>query len=361
MNILFIITGLGLGGAERQVCDLSDELSCQGHNIMIICLSGDVICRPQNLKIKVVNLNMRRTFFGGVKSYLKARQVIKNFSPDVIHSHMVHANIFSRLLRLTTYIPILISTAHSKNEGGHIRMLAYRLTDFLADISTNVSQEAVEEFIAKGATRKDKIVALHNGIDQKKFIFNSEWREIKRKELGVGNSTPLLLAIGRLTEAKDYPNLLKAFACLDMVPKAQLAVIGSGELDGQLKELAINLNCDERIYWLGMQTNVEEWLSACDLFVLSSRWEGFGLVVAEAMSCERPLVVTDAGGVAEVVGNSQLVVPVSDSKALAEKIAEVLNYSDEEINLILSKNRQRVIDNFSIKNIAQQWLKIYKV
>ena len=109
-----------------------------------------------------------------------------------------------------------------------------------------------------------------------------------------------------------------------------------------------------------MRTDVAEWYSACDLFILSSKWEGFGLVVAEAMSCERPVVVTNAGGVADIVENSSFIVPTENSEELALKITEVIGLSNIELENICYKNRQRIIDNFSITEVSTKWLSIYK-
>ncbi|WP_185923216.1 glycosyltransferase [Hafnia paralvei] len=359
MRIAFIITGLGMGGAERQLCDVVDELLLLGHSVLIICLTGEVVNQPRRDGAMLINLNMSKNPFGFLNAYYKVYKIIKAFSPDVVHSHMVHSNILARLIRLILPIEKLVCTAHNKNEGGFLRMLIYRLTDSLSDLNTNVSQEAVDEFVKKKAFSARKSCSIYNGIDTDLFKYNKLRREFRRNELNINEASHLLLSVGRLTEAKDYPNLLNAFAVLPLSPKPHLAIIGAGELEIQLKQEAIRLGIEERVHWLGITKDVAEWYSACDLFVLSSRWEGFGLVVAEAMSCERPIVVTDAGGVAEVVGNSKLVVPVNDSNALAEKIIEVLNYQEEEIKIILSNNRQRIINNFSIKKIAQQWLMIY--
>lgn len=360
-RIIFLTTGMGVGGAERQICALSDELALLGHKVMIVSMTGVTECRPENSDIKILELEMTRGKINTLKAFFLMRKIIKKFKPDILHSHMIHANIFSRLLRLTTKIPLLINTAHNKNEGGFIRMMAYRYTDFLTDISTNVSQEAVDEFILKRATKKGRMIAVHNGIDHDKFVYNDVWREEKRAELCLQPSDKLLLAVGRLVEAKDYPNLLRAFASLDISLNTRLAIIGVGELSDELIKIAIELNCNDRIYWLGIQHNVEEWYSACDLFILPSRWEGFGLVVAEAMSAERLIVATDAGGVAEVVGNRDCIVPVSDSRALAKKISEVLNYSNEKVAKLKVQNRARIVNNFSIKKTTQKWLELYKV
>ncbi|KFC86791.1 glycosyltransferase [Hafnia alvei] len=349
-----------MGGAERQLCDVSDELSHLKHEIIIISLTGENINKPVDDNIKLINLQMEKTFFGFLKAYSKARRLIKDFKPEVVHSHMVHANLFARLLRITLKIPKLICTAHSNNEGGRLRMLAYRLTDFLADLTTNVSPNAVNSFIEKRASKKGRICSISNGINTNKFAYNQFFRDEKRRELSLENSTPLLLSVGRLTDAKDYPNLLKAFSMLSLPISPHLVVIGSGELQTTLKTISRELGIDERVHWLGLRTDVAEWYSACDLFILSSKWEGFGLVVAEAMSCERPVVVTNAGGVADIVENSSFIVPTENSEELALKITEVIGLSNIELENICYKNRQRIIDNFSITEVSTKWLSIYK-
>ncbi|MGL5947829.1 MAG: glycosyltransferase [Aeromonas sp.] len=118
MKILLIITGLGMGGAERQVCDLADQFAAKGHEVLLISMTGETVNRPLSAKIEVVELRMAKTPLGFIKAYSKTRNLIKKFKPDVVHSHMVHANLFSRLLRLTTRFKKLICTAHSSNEGG---------------------------------------------------------------------------------------------------------------------------------------------------------------------------------------------------------------------------------------------------
>lgn len=98
-KITLIITGLGMGGAERQVCDLADQFSAKGHEVLLIAMTGEALNRPQSTKIEVVELGMAKTPIGFIKAYWKTRRLIKQFKPDVVHSHMVHANLFARLLR----------------------------------------------------------------------------------------------------------------------------------------------------------------------------------------------------------------------------------------------------------------------
>ncbi|MFQ2612966.1 glycosyltransferase [Aeromonas caviae] len=361
-KITLIITGLGMGGAERQVCDLADQFSAKGHEVLLIAMTGEALNRPQSTNIiEVAELNMTKTPLGFIKAYWQARRLINQFKPDVVHSHMVHANLFARLLRLSTRIPKLICTAHNTNEGGRGRMLAYRVTDALCDLSTNVSQEAVDAFIAQGAVPATRMVAMPNGIDTVRFTFNPACRASLRRQLKLEDDTPLILAVGRFNIQKDYPNLLNAF---DQLPRVlshvQLAIIGIGEEQTKIEALAAQLGLAQRVHFLGLQRNVHEWISAADLFVLSSAWEGFGLVVAEAMACERVVVATDCGGVKEVVGDCGMLVPPKNSAALAEALAEALALPSEQGLAQGRLARQRIVLHYSLTAQAEQWLQLYQ-
>ncbi|KJG26324.1 glycosyltransferase [Photobacterium angustum] len=363
-KICFITTGLGMGGAERQICDLSDELCVLSNEVMIISLTGSSVVKPKNKNIKIVELNMKKTPLGLINALRECRKKLKEFNPKVVHSHMVHANIFTRILRLFTKMPILVCTAHSQNEGGKKRILAYRCTNFIADVNTNVSNEAVDAFINVGAVKSGQMITVHNGFDDKRFAFSQQARDRKRQDLKLLDDTFLYLAIGRLQEPKDYPNMLNAFSlvvnkAVKENKKVKLAIIGPGHLEYELKALTTTLDLDDYVIFLGIQYDVEQWLSAADCFVLSSEYEGFCLVTAEALLTKCLVVATDCGGVKEGVGDGGFVVPPKDSPALAKAMIKALTISIEEKADLVKKGRDRIIENYSIRAIAKQWLKIY--
>ncbi|WMB74458.1 glycosyltransferase [Shewanella oncorhynchi] len=360
MNITLIITGLGMGGAERQVCDLADQFADKGHQVLLMSMTGEAVNSPQSANIEIAELYMAKTPMGFIKAYWQARRLINQFKPEVVHSHMVHANLFARLLRLSTNIPKLICTAHSSNEGSGGRMLAYRITDALCDLSTNVSHEAVDISVKRGAAPASRIIAMHNGIDIVRFTFNSASRTFLRAQLQLADNTPLILAVGRFTEAKDYPNLLTAFSQLPSeLSHTKLAIIGTGEAQTSILELVAQLGLTERVHFLGLQRNVNEWMSAADLFVLSSAWEGFGLVVAEAMACERLVVATDCGGVKEVLGDCGILVPTKDSTALSRGLVQGLTVTPEAAKIQGQLARERVVQKYSLEVATDKWLQLY--
>tara|TARA_R110001606_G_C15403445_1_gene653651 strand:+ start:15551 stop:16639 length:1089 start_codon:yes stop_codon:yes gene_type:complete len=362
MKILLVITSLGVGGAERLVTALADRYVDAGHEVMLVRFHGEAEMLPSDSLVRLENLDMRRSPLGVLTAMDRFRRLVRWFRPDVVNSHLVHANILARLLRLVTPMPKLVSSAHNTNEGGRGRMLAYRLTDRLTDISTNVSEQAVEAFEQQGALRRGRMVAIHNGIDTRKFVFKPAARERVRAELALDENTRLLLAVGRLGEQKDYHNLLQAFAHVpDGRHAPHLVIAGDGPLRGELEAKAASLAVNHRVQFLGVRHDVPALMAACDTFVLSSAWEGFGLVVAEAMACKRPVVATDCGGVREVVGDAGFLVPPKDASTLAKAMAEALNLSEARRERLGVAARKRVVSHFSLEATAERYLAVYSL
>src|SRR5690554_4798403 len=247
MKVLLVITSLGVGGAERLVTSLADRYAAIGHDVMLVRFHGEAELRPGDPRVRLENLDMRRSPVGVLVAMRRLRRLVLEFRPDVVNSHLVHANILTRLLRLVTPIPSLVSSAHNTNEEGRFRMLAYRLTDRLADISTNVSEEAVEAFEVQGALKPGRMLAIHNGIDTGSFSFDAGSRVRVRSELELSESTRLLLAVGRLWEPKDYPNLLRAFANIQSCnSSACLAIVGDGPLRNDLELMSASLGVRDK-------------------------------------------------------------------------------------------------------------------
>ncbi len=361
MKVLLVITSLGVGGAERLVTSLADRYAAIGHEVILVRFHGEPELRPGDPRVRLENLDMRRSPTGVLVAMRRFRRLILEFRPDVVNSHLVHANILTRLLRLVTPMPRLVSSAHNTNEEGRSRILAYRLTDRLVDMSTNVSKEAVQAFQDQGALLPGRMHAIHNGIDTEDFVFDQTARDRIRAELSVSDSTPLIIAVGRLWEQKDYPSLLMAMsglACRSV--KFRLAIIGDGPLRSELKELAHSLGIAHQVDFLGVRHDIPALMSACDVFVLSSAWEGFGLVVAEAMACERVVVATDSGGVREVVGEAGYLVKPRDSEALSGAIGQALRLSDAERKLMGEAARARVVEKFSLAATADRYLAVFR-
>lgn len=363
MNILYLITGLGGGGAEKIVTDLADQISHLGHCVKIAYLKGDVVVRPKNTEIELIYLGLENLI--KVKfAYKNYKKLILDFKPDVVHAHMVHANIFARISRKFLSVPRLICSAHSNNEGGKFRMLAYKYTHNLADITTNVSKNASLSFEKLGAVPENGIVTVYNGIDLSKFEKTNKHNQLKN-ELEVLESTPLFLSVGRFHEAKDYPNLLRAFSIFKETStfkekQPKLVIAGDGELRGEMESLINNLHLQSNVVLLGRRDDIPALLNMSDFFVLSSKYEGLPTVIIEAMACETYVIATDCGGSAEIMGETGKLIPIQNSSALADAFNDVLMLNESEVINNNKIARKRIEDQFSLINSVERWLKLYE-
>lgn len=359
MKILYVITGLGVGGAERQLVNLADSLSFK-NEIIIVSLTSTPIFLPENPQIKVFNLSGEKHILSFFQLIFKFIRLIKFVEPDIIHAHMFHAIIISRIAQFFYTKSIHISSSHCINEMHDFRMLYYRITDSLTDWSTNVSQSAWMEYIQKRAWSKNKSSIVENGIDCERFHFKKKSRSSIRAKLNLNTKTKVILTVGRLVEEKDYHLMLKAFSELLVIKNdVLLIIIGDGNLRSDLVNYSNHLNIKEKTLFLGSQTNISEWLSACDLFILTSKFEGFGLVVAEAMACERVVVAVKSGEVENIIGDYGFIENTRDSKKLASLLVEVLELNTSVLNEIGLKARKRIIELYSIEKISSKWLDIY--
>ena len=356
MRILYVITGLGLGGAEKVVIDIADQMNNLGHDVKIAYLTGKVVVRPQSNSIELIPLELN-SFVDFYKASKQYHNLLKHFQPDIIHAHMVHANIFTRLNRIISHNYKLISTAHSNNEGGQARMLAYRLTHYLSDVTTNVSNKASQEFVKRHAVPVNSIVTVYNGIDLKKFTYTPPVDKLKDKIT--------YIAVGRFHDAKDYPNLLSAFSELknkQLHREIELLIVGQTDdvIYPKLQEFIIKNNLESAVKILGKKDNIPRLLSHANYFILSSKYEGFGLVIAEAMACGCFVIATDCGGVREVLGDTGILVPPQDSQALAQAMQQALSLTDEQIEVNNKRARKRIEELFSLEKSVEKWLEIYE-
>lgn len=359
MRIMLVMLSMGVGGAERVVTTLANEYAARGHDVCIVTLETRRPALPLSDAAQLIELDARKSVAGLWQVMTSLRAAIRDFKPDVVHSHMVHSNLVTRLLRCVVPMPRLVCTAHCTSEGGWHRMLAYRLTDRLADITTNVSDEAVAAFERMRAVPQGRMLAVHNGIDTRAFAYSQACREQARALLGVDPATPLILAVGRLEVVKNYPNLLNALARLPTQLGWQAVIAGAGPLEPRLRGLAEELGLSGRVRFLGVRRDVRELMCAADVFVLSSDCEGFGMVVGEAMACERVVVATDCGGVAELTGGLGLLVPPRDPDALAAALAQAIAMPPDQARQLGQQARQRVQDLFSLDAAVERWLGLY--
>ena len=354
MRIVYLLSSLGVGGAEKQALAIADRMAARGHTVRLLVLMPRLTAEWPTA-IPTLHLDVRKTPSSALKGFMCARKFLREFHPDLVHSHGFHANIFARLLRMAAPPFVALSTVHNVYEGGWHRMFAYRLTDFLSRRTVAVSQAAADRFTRLGAVPRRKCSVILNGIDVQEFAPNGESGARIRAEIGVSEATEesefIWLAVGRLAPAKDYPNLLHAFAEVRSVRGDTRLWIAGDAAVGQiaaLQQLRSELELGDSVRWLGLRRDMPALLDAADAFVSGSAWEGMPLAVGEAMAMAKPVVATDVGGVRELVGGAGVIVPAKDSEALARAMLATMKESREALAAHGRAARQRIVDCFSM-------------
>ena len=361
MRIAYMLTSLGRGGAERQVVDLAERMAARGHQVVLIVL------RPADAgewptSAEVVRLDVRKYSTSLYSGLTTAHHVLRGFCPDFVHSHTFPANMAARILHVLGSAPAVLSTIHNVYEGGWPRTALYGLTDSLSIHTTAVSEAVAKRHIESGAVSSRRCCVVTNGIDTVTFAPDSSRRKATRAELDAAGKF-VWLAAGRLTAAKDYPNLLQAFAGLHSAyPSTQLWIAGAGSTvqKKMLRNFADTRGISDSVRWLGLWHDMPALFDAADAFVLSSAWEGMPLVVGEAMAMEKPVVATDVGGVCELVGDAGVIVAAKDPRALTDAMICAMRMPEDQRREMGHAARERILNHFDMDAKVDEWQALYE-
>jgi glycosyltransferase involved in cell wall biosynthesis len=364
MRICFLSTSMGMGGADSQLLSAARVMLARGHQVIIVSLTplGPMGHQARSLGIRTESLEMPRGI-PDPRGLLRLARLVRAWRPDVVHSHMVHANLLARALRLIAPVPALVSTIHNIYEGGRLRMVAYRLTNGLVDHMTIVSQAAADRFIGDRIVPERLLTVVPNGVDTEQIRgVPAGTRASLRRTLGVEDRF-VWLAVGRFEVAKDYPNMLRAFARLrERQPRAVLLLVGRGSLQEETEALTRELGLGDAVRFLGVRDDVPLVMSAADAYVMSSAWEGMPMVLLEAAAAGLPIVATIVGGNHEVVldDESGFLVPPRDHEALASAMARLGGLPEARRLEMGRRGHQHIRSHYGLDRVAERWEAIYR-
>jgi glycosyltransferase involved in cell wall biosynthesis len=362
-RVAFLSTDSGMGGAEREVCHLAAEFQRRGWAVTAISMlpMQPPIADLASLGIRTFSLEMRL----GVpdpRGLVRLGRILRRVRPDVLHAHMVHANLLARLSRLIAPTPVVISTIHNENEGAQWRYVAYRLTNRLSDVTTAVSRVAEVEATRRGAAPKGVIRLVPNGLATSDFERDEHTRGRMRAALDLDDRFTWL-AVGRLAEAKGYGDMIPAFAeALRDHPEARLLIAGVGQLEAEIRAEIRRLGVEDSVRLLGLRSDVPALMQAADGFLMTSRWEGLPMVLLEAGASGLPVVATDVGGSRDAVldGVSGYVTPLGDPASSAGAIGRVMSLAAADRRAMGEAGREHVRRSFDIRAVGDTWERLYR-
>jgi glycosyltransferase involved in cell wall biosynthesis len=349
-----------IGGAERQVMLLARGLVQRGWRVSVVALSGTGASAAAELAASgtgFLSLEMRKGL-ADPRGWIRFHRWLGQRAPDVLHAHLPHSVWLARWSRLAAPVRVVVDTLHSSSTGSLGRRLGYRLSGWLTDRTTAVSEGVATAHLSAAMISQSHLTILPNGVDVEAWRPDRAVRAEVRRELGLLNEF-LWFAAGRLEPVKDYPTLLWAMA--QAPDTARLAIAGTGPLLEELTQLTARLGLDSRVRFLGFQPDLRRWMQAADGFVLASRWEGLPMALLEATACSLPAVATDVPGTRDVIvhGQTGLLATAGSAMALEGAMTQMMGTPDAERRAMGERARQRVIDCFSLESVLDRWEALY--
>ena len=356
MNILHILSAPASGGAEVYIKDIAKYLSEQGHQIHIAFLSSATNAN-RDLTYEKNFLNDLES--SGVMTYVIGNEtrkkpwlgmarlrnyVIKN-DIDICHTHLAYGIVFSSLLR----IPIVYTHHIITRRWGK---LTYKIFNNLVDEYVGISEKCA---IALGMYTGRKVTTITNAVSEDKFVGYIRERLLK--------DTVIFVMVGRLDVQKDYLNMLHALMLLDTESKKKLRVLIAGEGDNDYKNELLDYidknKLNNVVEFVGLKTNIPEFLYDAEVFLMSSSFEGLPIALIEAAVVGLPCIVTDVGGCAEIIARSDngVAVPPHSPQAIADEITRFV--SEKTLIKQYSINAIANAHKYSISIAAQLHLDLY--
>ncbi len=322
MRLMYIINNLKLGGAEKRVVDLINGLGPQ-FSLGLACLqcSGELLEDIQREDISVYDLGVRdrHDLLDGVERLMG---VLDSFNPQILHTHLVQASLLGRIAALSAKIPVITTQHHAYHVKDYSPLYRIERSTWILSHGFIALSIAIKRQI-RSLGYRGPVRVIRTGITPSDFAPTSTQE---------ATSEPYILSVGQFRDMqKGHDLLVKSFRrVVDKFPNYKLYLVGDGPERAKVEELAYSLGLDSSVKFLGERHDVLELMAKSSLFVLASRWEGFGRVLLEAMSMGCAIIATSTEGIPEIISNEQngLLVKTEDALGLSNSIIRLLTDGD---------------------------------
>ena len=364
MKVLHVITSLVRGGAETHVAELAREQVDRGVDVTVAHLKDETYWRDSLVEAGVAIAPLAMARYGDLRPIARLRAAMRCIRPDVLHAHLPPAELYARLA-IATGGPTRAFVLTRHNDEGfyhgpwHRELGAWvaRRADTVIAVSDTV-RDQTHRYL--GVSPK-KTRTIYHGIDPDPFArISSAERSQLRAEWGAVNDTVVIGTVGRLAPQKGLHALLEGFVryrALASQP-SRLVVVGCGPLETELKARSIELGLADAVVWAGFREDIPAVMSSFDVFALSSQYEGFGIVLLEAMAAGKPVVATEVSAIPEVIedGVTGLLVPAGDAYAFS---AAIMQLEDAALREKLGTAGRKRAGEFTLDGMVDATLAAY--
>ncbi|SDJ09461.1 Glycosyltransferase involved in cell wall bisynthesis [Halanaerobium congolense] len=351
MKVLHIINSLNIGGAQNLLLDSIDYYKKKNIKITVLSLSTNFkpLTNQKSDVIKVIDSDNPKSF----KSFFCLFKYLNNHEFDIIHAHLFptiyYCSIFKKIGLFENPLVITEHSTYNKRRkhkiNKPIEKFIYNEFDKVVCIS-----DGTEKQLNKWLKIGHKTEIIYNGVSLNKFVSKKSIVNIEDKNI------IKIIMVANFLPQKDQLTVVKAMKRLDK--RYELYFVGDGSEISHIKKQVEKLNLDERVFFLGKRNDVPNLLRKMDLFVLSSKWEGFGLVVIEAMASGLPVIASDVIGLSEIVNGYGALFELGDFESLSKKIFK-LTQDNQIYSEYVSKSILRA-NHFSLEKMVNNYIDLYQ-
>ena len=371
-TILHFISDLGLGGASMALSRLIEKSDKErfSHAVIVLMKRSDLEETIESSGARVVNLDISRGRLPGFSALVRTIRAVRRIRPDLLQGWMYHGNLAAYFASLISgrRIPVCFNIRRGLNDRDRLKPLTKLLIRVGAFLSYRIdgvvnNSEAGRIQHERAGYASGKTVVLPNGFDTEVFKPDAETRKSVRDELGVEDGALLVGLIGRYHPAKDHANFIAA-ARISSKDRPNVRFVLAGE-DVTLENPVLRRDIEAagllgKCILMGKRADVPRLMASLDVAVSSSNSEGFSNVVGEAMAAGMPCVVTDTGESAAIVGDTGIVVPPKNPKALAEGLKKLVSMPEEQRAALGRAARARIEAHYSIESVVERYEHFYE-
>jgi glycosyltransferase involved in cell wall biosynthesis len=371
INLLYVITKLELGGAQKQLLSLIKHLDQDKFKpFLFTAQDGFLILEASSIKgLTLKKSRWLERSINPLKDLLALIEIywfIKKNNIEIVHTHSSKAGILGRLAAGLAEVKVILHTVHGWSFDDYkpiwkrilfiwLERLNARFSDKLVVTSNYDRQKGLDNHIGQ----ENKYSLIRYGVDYTEF--NIKDQNI-REELGINPNDLVVGMIACFKPQKSPPDFIKLANLVNKVlPDVKFLLVGDGILRRKIEKLISKFNLQKQVVLTGWRDDIPRILSAIDVFVLTSLWEGLPITVLEAMAASKPVISTHTGGVTEVIaeGKSGFLVTPRDINKMSERIAVLIK--DENLRRQIGQNARQSLDsNFTLTNMISKTENLYE-
>lgn len=369
INVVHLVSGPEWYGIKGVVAGMARKMNAERFRLHVVYAARNPVERDRIILDELEGLGCVCEMIRSHNPFLdllmvaRIRDFIRQHGIDLVHSHGYKMDVLGLVAAKASGKPVIGTFHEPVGIILPVKSGFYRLLDFIClrffDGVVTVSRSAAEYLAVKGIAGK-KIRVIHPGIDLNEIKTAREQASVK-KELMLPEDSVVVGVAGRLHYQKGHSAFIEAAAKLSLeFPGLRFLVVGEGELEGELEDMAKKLGLGDKITFAGYVNDVKRFMDAMDVFVLPSLWENLPASLLEAMALGKPVVATNVGGVSEAVvdGASGILVPPGDPEALAAAVSKLV--SDKNLAREMGSSARRAIkEKFSLDSAVREYEEAY--